>query len=68
MSGDIDRAIRATLAIERRRARLLEAMRLAVKDGDDSAVIRCARALVGDDGDSEGDSAPARVEPGASRP
>jgi len=69
VSADLDHAIRATLEIERRRTRLWDAMREALRIGDDAAVIRCARSLIGEEpnGEAEGDCPAPRLGTGAGR-
>jgi len=70
MSTDLDHAIRATLEIEKRRARTWDEMKEAVRTGDDAAVVRCARSLCGEeelDGEAESDRPAPRLGTGASR-
>jgi hypothetical protein len=63
MTEELEAALRETRAIASSRRKILETMGLALDQGDTGTVIRCARQLLGRDGDAaEGDRAAPRLD------
>ncbi len=55
MKDELAHALRTTHRVFRRRQEAEDALRKALREGTPEDVVRCARALFGYEGDSEGD-------------